>query len=410
MPPLKGAKKALKRGFKNAKKELGPIVKTIAREAVRAAKAEAKSQGLGLVQRGLKNVFGSGDYRTNSLIKGGMNSSPSFGPPTSTFRRRECLGSITTSPTARDFQIQKFRVNPGLASTFPWLSGIANNYESYRPRSMIFEYIPTSGMSVSSGDTSLGSVTMAAQYNPFASDPTSLVQIQGYNNAVAFAPYENAAAGVECLANKRQADTLLIRNANVAGVTLNTGYDTLFDLCEFFIATDGFQAASVVIGQLWVTYEIILSNPIVPISLPFNTGFQISASTTTNSATNLFASAYSLKQWGSDQSVVPATNTITIPNFPVGRYWIELFVVWGAAITNPNPQIGLNSGPWNSVESLGAPQASLVNVTNYWGAVVADVIKSQDSMSIVLSQLGSPSNIVRYDIIVTRVPDTFLPL
>jgi hypothetical protein len=276
-----GFKKNVKRGFNATKKAAQPIVREAVRGMKEAIKREAKAQGLDLALRATKkaqNLFGSGDYRTNNLIRGGISSSPSFGSTTSTFRRREPIGSIISSAIAGQYKLQKFTVNPGLASTFPWLSGLCGNYESYRPTSIVFEYVPTSGMSVASGNTALGSVTMAAQYNPYAADPQNLETIQGYPNAVTLAPYEHGLCGLECKPSARQADTLLIRNSNLTtAVAVDSGADTLFDLCEFFIATEGLQDASVKVGQLWVSYSITLLNPIVPLSYPFNSGIRWTA-------------------------------------------------------------------------------------------------------------------------------------
>lgn len=231
----KGFKKAVKRGFNNAKREAAPVIKAAARAAVNAAKQELKRGGKDLLKKGLamgaRNMFGVGDYYTNNTIHGQIQNAPSFGTTSTTYRRREPLGKIVTSSTVGAFKMDKYRVNAGLAKTFPWLSGFANNYESYRPVRVIFEYVPTSGMAVASNDTALGSVTMAAQYNPFAIDPQNLQQIQGYRNSVTVAPYEHALHGVECKPSARQADTLLIRNANVSsngGLVIDTGYDTLF--------------------------------------------------------------------------------------------------------------------------------------------------------------------------------------
>jgi hypothetical protein len=340
MPNGKKVKQAVKRGFTNAKRELGPQIKAMARSAVQAAKNELKTHGKRIAKDALKigaaTMFGMGDYRTNNLIKGGINQAPSFGSTSTTFRRRECLGTVVSSSTIGKFKIDKFRVNPALAATFPWLSLSANNYESYRPISLVFEYVPTSGMSVASGDTSLGSVTMASQYNPYATDPQNLIQIQGYPDAVAFAPYEHALCGIECKPSKRQADTLLLRNSNVTsqgGLSINNGFDTLFDLCEFFIATEGCQVANVKLGQLWVTYEVQLLNPIIPQSLPYNPGLTLKS--TAASTTQLFFNNAAASQWsfGAPISFTKIDDSINLVSLPPGDYIVSLGVRYSTTQT-----------------------------------------------------------------------------
>jgi hypothetical protein len=417
----RGVKKALKRGLNNAKKQLGPVVKAIAREAVSAAKAEAKAQGLGLLKRGVnyskKNIFGNGDYRTNGLIHGMPNAQPSFGSTSSTFRRREPLGAVVSSATTGNFDIQKFRVNCGIATTFPWLSGFANNYESWKPLSVIFEYVPTSGMSVASGDTALGSVTMSAQYNPFATDPQNLQQIQGYTNSVTCAPYEHALCGIECKPSKRQSDTLLIRNANVSangGLVLDSGYDTLFDLCEFFIATEGCQAASVKLGQIWVTYEIQLLNPIVPLVQAFNPGLSlISPGGTTHPSTDLFIATAAIvpQQW----SITPlayrlgtaataSANRIYLPNIIPGDYWLQCKYIYTAVTTTTGFGMTVSSGIIQTAGTdISFPQGGATSIANFCWIIPFEVVTSNSSTYITLSGLPV-GNIDRLQIDIIRTP------
>lgn len=334
----KGKKQSLlKRGLRGAKRHLGPVIKAAAKQAAVAARKElqnhGRSIGKSILKKGLRTMTGIGDYKTNSLIPGGTNSTPSFGSSTSRFRRRECLGPVVSSATIGKFDLQKFRVNPGVSTCFPWLSGLAGNYESYRPISLIFEYLPTSGMSVASTNTALGSITMASQYNPFALDPSNLIQIQGYADAVTLAPFESGLCGIECDPKQRQSETLLVRNNNVSsngGLTINTGYDTLFDLCEFFIATEGCQAAGVKLGQLWVTYEIELANPIIPFLSPFNPGAVLHSLGAGQEYVTFFTQPYGITQTTPNNALAihttnadyPTllTNEFLIDNLPIGAY------------------------------------------------------------------------------------------
>ena len=411
-------KKGVKRAFKNAKRELAPAIKAVAREAIRAAKNEYKAQGGELVARGakfaMKNIFGSGDYRTNNLIKGGVRSTPSFGTSQSTFRRREPLGQVVSSATAGAYSLQKFRINPGLGSSFPWLSGFANNYESWRPTSVILEYVPTSGMSVASGDTALGSVTMAAQYNPFAVDPQNLIQIQGYPNSVTAAPWEHSLCGLECVASKRQSDTLLIRNANISangGLTVDTGYDTLFDLCEFFIATEGCQVASVKLGQLWITYEIQLSNPIIPTVQNFNPGLTLASLAGTNYSTvDLFSSVPSVLQW----SGIPiaysfsTANRLNLPLLPPGSYQLELTLKYTAVTTQTSINISSIGLGIVAQSDLNAPQPTLAVTTDAVYITIITTSTSTAASYIQLNNFPAAATIDRYTLRLFRIPSADL--
>ena len=414
-PMPRGVKKGVKRAFNNAKRELTPIIKAAVKQGVNAAKQELKASGGQLAIKGgkllMKNMFGSGDYHTNSLIKGGINSTPSFGTSSSTFRRREPLGQIISSSTPGNFKLQKFRVNAGLASTFPWLAGFGNNYESWRPMSLIFEYVPTSGMSVASGDTALGSVTMAAQYNPFAQDPSSLLQIQGYPNSVTAAPFEHSLCGIECQPSKRQADTLLVRNGNVSGnggLVLDNGYDTLFDLCEFFIATEGCQVASVKLGQLWVTYEIQLLNPIIPLVQNFNPGFTVQSGGGTNyPSTGIFSlpNSVSVTPWsGATQDYAMSANQFNFPDIPPGTYTIQLNLLYTSVVTQTNVALnwaGVTLAP--GFNDFNSPQGGATSIANFSFTNNVTILASSRAAALIFTNLPT-GTVDRFSFSIYRSP------
>jgi len=74
-------------------------------------------------------------------------------------RHREYITDVTS---AENFTVDlTVPLNPGLASSFPWLSTIAQQYQEYTWKGVIFEYVSTSGDVVASSNTALGTVMMA---------------------------------------------------------------------------------------------------------------------------------------------------------------------------------------------------------------------------------------------------------
>jgi hypothetical protein len=69
---------------------------------------------------------------------------------------REFIGDIITSSTAGAFSANTFYVNPGNANTFPWLSNVALQFESYTCHGLLFEYRTMSSDSLNSTNTALG--------------------------------------------------------------------------------------------------------------------------------------------------------------------------------------------------------------------------------------------------------------
>lgn len=205
-----------------------------------------------------EKITGFGDYSIaqNSIMKGGMT------PPqivnsvdTGSFivRHREYIGDITAT---QDFTCRTYPINPGLSQTFPWLSTIANSFEQYRLRGVIFEFQSTSSDALLSAATStaLGSVAMSTDYDVADEPPTSKRQMLNSMFASSKKPSETFIHPIECKKALSSMNILYTR-----GAVVPSGFDArLYDFGRFNIATEGMQASNGVLGELWVTYEIEL--------------------------------------------------------------------------------------------------------------------------------------------------------
>lgn len=206
-----------------------------------------------------KMIKGSGAYDIPSCgeVLTNSNSPPSFGGNRSIVRHREFIGDVLSSTS---FTLTQYNVNPGDESTFPWLAGIAVNYQKYRPIGCIFEFKSTSANALNSTNTALGTVSMAVNYNSIdANEPTSKMQMLQLENCVSACPAESALCGIECARQYNPLDTLYVRNGLAFEVP--NGAEQFYDFASFYIATEGMQAANVTIGELWVTYEMELLTP-----------------------------------------------------------------------------------------------------------------------------------------------------
>jgi len=205
----------------------------------------------------LGKIFGLGDYtvKYNSLTGAG-------GPPQFTnnpnarstvITHREYVGDITGST---NFALTSYLITPSNQQLFPWASQVASSYEEYRIHGMVFEFKSTSGMSVSSTNTALGTVIMATQYNPLDVAFNSKIEMENYEFATTNAPFENCLHPLECKPNLTVAPQLYVQQAQ--NTTMADSRLTNFG--TFNIATVGMQAANVV-GELWVSYQIELLKP-----------------------------------------------------------------------------------------------------------------------------------------------------
>jgi hypothetical protein len=183
---------------------------------------------------------------------------PTFknGKRTVIIAHREFLGNITGSTS---FAIQSYNLNPGDAATFPWLSGLAVNFDQWSMLGCLFEFVSTSADALNSTNTALGQVILATQYNINRPEFASKVEMENCEYSTSSRPSQSFLHPIECAPAEKTMQLQYVRVDDITG----TDDPRFYDLGRFSIATVGMQAAAV-IGELWVTYEIELFKPIMP--------------------------------------------------------------------------------------------------------------------------------------------------
>jgi len=217
---------------------------------------------------GVSKIFGMGDYvvEENSLAdvmgKSGsaVHSVPSFTPMANNrIRHRECLGVVRVPLNAGFNIIQTLVFNPTHSATFPWLSSMANGYTSYRVHGAALIY--ESNTSEYSTTPYMGTICLGTKYDTREGPFTSMVEMQGAKFSVSAKPSQNILHPLECKKGFQQVDTWLCRR----GGELSTTF--LYDKCTMYVATEGITAtAGTVLGRLWLTYDIELINPVLPLT------------------------------------------------------------------------------------------------------------------------------------------------
>jgi len=202
-------------------------------------------------------LFGKGAYklaRKNSLMYASPVPSVHSSAESVRVRHRECLYDINSSTTT--FSQIRYALNPGMNETFPWLSGIASNFQEYRFEGLVFEFKSLCGESISGVNNTLGSVMMATQYNPLDASFINKQQLLNESGAMDAKPSENLIHFVECDPHLNTLTTLYIRSSGApAGSDLR-----LYDLGTTTVATYGSQSIADV-GEIWVSYDVILMKP-----------------------------------------------------------------------------------------------------------------------------------------------------
>lgn len=171
---------------------------------------------------------------------------------------REFVGPVVSSATAGAFTNEAFVIQPGLGASFPWLSLIAHAFSSYRLKGMLFEFVSSSGDSVGSTNTALGSVIMATNYNSNDAEYATLSQMLNSEYSVAEKPSRNIRHYIECGEGTQHVDEYFVRSNAV----LESGQNSnLYDFATFQIASNGCPGAGVTLGNLYVSYDIELLKP-----------------------------------------------------------------------------------------------------------------------------------------------------
>ena len=302
----------------------------------------AVGAGMGLLAgEAIRYFTGKGDYqvKNNVFLKEHDENSmiPIYNPHRGggdVFRRCEYLGDIISSSSANTFKVQSFPVNPGLESTFEWLSQIAGNYEEYEFEGLYFEFRSMSGDALNSTNTALGQVIMAASYNAGAPNFTNKQQMENYEGGVSIKPSKHCRYFVECAKNQTVLSDLYIRQGAVP-----SGQDQrLYDLCNFQIATNGLQGTSVNLGELWVSFQVCLRKPKLFAALGLYNSFA-----SISSSTGAYTNALPLGSTGSWS--YSASNTLIGVNVSAGIHlqWSPptlpqtymVYIVWTGTQVNP---------------------------------------------------------------------------
>ncbi len=157
---------------------------------------------------------------------------------------REYIGEVFGSVA---FAARTHSINPGLTSEFPWLSKIAQRFESYRFNRLRYCFETESPTSTT------GAAMGVIDYDPTDPAPTDKIQALNYRDAVRSPPWSDFCleATKEDL-HKRQ--TYFVRSGSSSEDL------RLFDVGNFFLCVQG-QAGATVIGELYVEYDVSLMTP-----------------------------------------------------------------------------------------------------------------------------------------------------
>lgn len=276
-------------------------------------------------------VTGMGNYviQRNTLLYPDQTV-PSFGEDSIRIRKREFITLLDASTT---FENYSFPINPGISASFPWLSGIASNYEQYRFNGLIFQLISSSGDTTSTSALGLGSIAMSTDYD--AADPPHQTMVQALGNTFSNTckPSENCLHAVECAPGQQAQKLYYIR---AAANPVNTDI-RLYDLGLFQVCVDRCPANYTGMSQLWVSYDVTLtkstSGSQQGVNIPTDHYYM-----TNMSAVNPFGTARALKP-NSTLGLVVSPTSITFPSWIGNGAFMFVWRSYGNPTTITTPTI-----------------------------------------------------------------------
>ncbi len=265
--------------------------------------------------------LGTGDYTVsrNTLVQKAASGIPMMHKTgqTVTIRHREFITQINGTT---EFTVGRSLIlNPGLASTFPWLSRIAQGFQEYQFKGIVFHYIPTSGNAVSSTNSALGTVMMQTSYRSTDSVPVSKHELlnEYWSNEVVAC--DTMCHPIECDPKENPFAIHYVRSGSLP----EADEPLMYDLGKTFICTSGMQSTNAV-GDLWVTYEVDLKKPVVNSNVLFTDDFVNASYDTVPSLSNMYSGTLATRYGGLDVDV--SGHTITIPAYATGWYNIRCLV------------------------------------------------------------------------------------
>jgi len=193
--------------------------------------------------------------------------------------------------------IQSLAINPGQAQTYPWLSKIAQNFESYKFRSLRFDYETEQATSI------VGSSIQAVDYDASDPKPVSKQQAMAYRNSVRSAIWSPSKhlSGREDLSKKNQ---YYVRpGPQPAGTDIKE-----YDVGNYFFCAQSSSGAGTTLGELYVEYDVDLKTPIYEI-LSGDAESDTSVGTTGQAGAHPFGTTQGPTQLESGQPLTVFSNT-----------------------------------------------------------------------------------------------------
>jgi len=297
--------------------------------------------------------------RTQKMTTPNLSSSMFGGDGRVRVRHREYFSDIV-SPN-NGFNDTSFSIQPGNSIMFPWLSTIAENYESYRFHSLSFEYETMCATSQA------GKLVMAVDFDASDAPPINKTQLMADHNAVSSAVWQECCYKASKEDLNKFGPQKFVRTGNVAATDIKT-----YDIGNLQVATQGAGGSSVTVGELYVSYDVELMTPQInpiPLSLHLVGGTGITPDLILGTAPAITGS-------------LPVTEIVssvatTLSILRVGQYLISFFYA--------GTGLGSSHSAYGTAQITEQQETGMANDTQQLIQFSVDVINPGDGITAQLS-------------------------
>lgn len=355
----------------------------------------------------LSKYGGQGPFsmKRNNLVRtagGGPTYSKTLKADNLRVRHSEYIVDIRSGAAAFTI-VQNLRINPGWQMTFPWLAQLASNYTSYYVHGMVFEFRSLSGDVTTASNQ--GYICMAINPNTTAQVYNSKQQMENSEQSISGRPSQSFILPVECVPASGNPTLIIEDVALSASQPVN-----MYDLGSLVVAVGGNPTADVILGELYVTFDVELIGPNI---YAMEGGMAETSLYRGNIATGVDAT----HPFSTSGNVAPQVVYDPIPikftaqsmyvQAGVGQGWYEFSVM----ITGDATAVILGSfaavnctkpafykGRTTSVTSNGGTTSTIL----WWSAVIKVTDPSQDA-GLTWTGFTMPTNVSSYDIRATQL-------
>jgi hypothetical protein len=318
--PQRAGKKAGRKGISNA-----ALIANYNAIAARNRPRRRGRRGRGI--NGPRGVEGVGIMAGGVLTNTRTHSAPEI---------REGEELISTVSGSTGYATTQFNINPANATTFPWLSKIAQLFERYEFEALSFHFGHDVSGFATQGQTGL--VYLSALYDAASAAPTSVTQIEATDPFVPCMPNENSCCRLDKKSMHPSNEPKYCLQGNPPGGTDIKTYNA----GSLFVSTSG-MANTTEIGKLRVKYRVRLFDRILdatPAAAPAN--FVVSEFISTGSEGLVTATPFQPLLSTTVTNGVSGVNTAGSIVLPAGNYVIYFEGVYAYTGSSTNTSLQLN--------------------------------------------------------------------